>query len=64
MMEACRHLSQGQSDRNGESEEDIKVRDAKLALTFVLNEFDIMSLTVAITLTFSAAYVPGPMKNL
>ena len=29
-----------------------------------MNEFDIMSFTVATTFTFSAAYVPGPMKKL
>lgn len=31
-------------------------------LTLVENEFDIMSFTVPTTLTFSWAYVPGPLK--
>ena len=34
--------------------------EVRVKLTLVENELDIMSLTVATTLTFSAAYEPGP----
>ena len=32
-------------------------------ITFVTNEFDILSLTVDTTFCLSAAYVPGPIKK-
>jgi hypothetical protein len=45
-------------ERCGELEEIIRVG---FALTLVEKEFDMTSLTVPTTLTFSAAYVPGPI---
>lgn len=45
-------------ERCGELEEIIRVG---VGLTLVEKEFDMTSLTVPTTLTFSAAYVPGPI---
>ena len=62
MMVVCKRLILELLDRISES--DIRILskcDFWKLLTLVVNEFDIMSFTVATTLTFSAAYVPGPI---
>ena len=48
-------MIQAELGRTVESEEEVEIMGLKMRLTFVLNELDIMSLTVAMTLTFSAA---------
>lgn len=64
-MVACKHSILELLDRISESDiRSISKCDFWKLLTLVVNELDIMSFTVATTLTFSAAYVPGPMKNL